>query len=136
MKSQLLTSIFLRFSLSASYLSAVADRFGLWGAPGTEGVFWGNFQNFNAYTQTLNPLLPELIILPLSWFVTILEILLGILLIFNIKPKLVGYTSAGLLALFAIAMITNLGLKASLDYSVFTACAASMALVTLKSKTN
>jgi len=129
------TPIFLRFSLSASYLSAVADRFGLWGAPGAEGVFWGNFQNFNAYTQTLNPLLPELMVLPLSWFVTILEIVLGILLIFNIRSKEVGYTSAGLLALFAIAMIANLGLKAPLDYSVLTACAASLALANFNPKT-
>ena len=122
--------------MSASYLSAVADRFGLWGDPGTEGVFWGNFENFNAYTMALNPFLPELIILPLSWFVTILEIVLGILLIFNIRPKEVGYTSAGLLALFALAMITNLGLKAPLDYSVFTACAASLALANFTSKTS
>lgn len=120
--------VFLRFSLAASYLSAVADRFGLWGESGAAGVFWGNFQNFNAYTHTLNPLLPELLILPLSWLVTIVEIVLGILLIFNIRPKEVGYMSAGLLALFGIAMILNLGVKVPLDYSVFTACASSLAL--------
>ena len=29
---------FLRIALSASYLSAVADRFGAWGGPGSPGV--------------------------------------------------------------------------------------------------
>jgi len=128
------TMLFLRFSLSASYLSAVADRFGLWGAPGTEGVFWGDFQSFNAYTQTLNPFLPEATILPLSWLVTILEIVLGVFLVFNIKPKATGIVSAGLLSLFAIAMMTTLGFKAPLDYSVFTACAASLVIANFRSE--
>lgn len=127
------TFIFLRFALAASYLSAVADRFGLWGAPGTEGVFWGDFQSFSNYTQTLNPFLPEFFIMPLSWFVTVLEILLGVLLIFNIKPRTVGYASAGTLALFAIAMMVSLGIKAPLDYSVLTACAASLVIANSES---
>lgn len=133
MNMKKLTLLILRLSLSASFLSAVADRFGLWGGPGTEGVFWGNFQNFNTYTQSLNPFVPEVLILPLSWFVTVLEIVLGVLLILNIKPKEVGYTSAGLLALFSIAMATSLGIKAPLDYSVLTACAASLAIANFRS---
>ena len=44
---------FLRLSIAGSYLSAVADRFGLWGKSGDPGVVWGNFQNFNIYTETL-----------------------------------------------------------------------------------
>ena len=128
-----MTLLFLRFALAASYLSAVADRFGLWGSPGTEGVFWGDFQNFSNYTQTLNPFLPDFFIMPLSWFVTVLEVLLGVLLVLNIKPRVVGYTSAATLALFAIAMIVNLGFKAPLDYSVLTACAASLVIANFES---
>ena len=32
----------LRVALAAGFLSAVADRFGLWGMPGTPGVAWGD----------------------------------------------------------------------------------------------
>ncbi len=43
---------FLRIALSLGFLSAVADRFGLWGK---EVSAWGNWENFIAYTQKLNP---------------------------------------------------------------------------------
>src|SRR5262244_2402672 len=35
--------LFARFALGASFLSAVADRFGLWGPYGAKNVSWGNF---------------------------------------------------------------------------------------------
>ena len=44
----------LRIVLGITMLSAVADRFGLWGAPGSNVVAWGNWENFVIYTQTLN----------------------------------------------------------------------------------
>ena len=34
--------LFARFALGASFLSAVADRFGLWGPYGAKNVSWGN----------------------------------------------------------------------------------------------
>ena len=36
-RSTAVAAIFLRFALAAGFLSAVADRFGLWGPPGTPG---------------------------------------------------------------------------------------------------
>ena len=39
-----------RFALGASFLSAVADRFGLWGPYGAKNVSWGNFAHFVEYT--------------------------------------------------------------------------------------
>jgi hypothetical protein len=33
--------LFARFALGASFLSAVADRFGLWGPHGAKNVSWG-----------------------------------------------------------------------------------------------
>jgi hypothetical protein len=33
----------LRVALAFSFLSAVADRFGLWGQFGVDGVSWGDF---------------------------------------------------------------------------------------------
>src|SRR5262249_19858863 len=38
--------LFARFALGASFLSAVADRFGLWGPYGAKNVSWGNFSHF------------------------------------------------------------------------------------------
>jgi hypothetical protein len=37
-QSTAVAAIFLRLALAAGFLSAVADRFGLWGPPGTPGV--------------------------------------------------------------------------------------------------
>ena len=45
---------FLRIALAAGFLSAVADRFGLWGPPGTPGVAWGNWSEFLDYVAALN----------------------------------------------------------------------------------
>jgi hypothetical protein len=42
------SSVFLRFALGFSFLSAVADRFGLWGSFGDPHVAWGTFARFVA----------------------------------------------------------------------------------------
>jgi hypothetical protein len=44
------STVFLRIALGISFLSAVADRFGLWGAYGQPNVAWGDFSRFVAYT--------------------------------------------------------------------------------------
>jgi hypothetical protein len=44
------STVFLRIALGISFLSAVADRFGLWGAYGQPNVAWGEFSRFVAYT--------------------------------------------------------------------------------------
>ena len=49
-----LSSVFLRLALGMSFLSAVADRFGLWGAYGQPNVSWGNYARFVDYTAQLN----------------------------------------------------------------------------------
>ena len=45
-----LFALFARFALGASFLSALADRFGLWGPHGAKNVSWGNFAHFVEYT--------------------------------------------------------------------------------------
>ncbi len=45
--------LFARLAVGAGFLSAVADRFGLWGKQGDKGVAWGNWENFVNYTSTL-----------------------------------------------------------------------------------
>lgn len=110
----------LKLSLSFAFLSAVADRLGLWGSAGTDGVFWGNFENFIAYTKILAPWCPESLLFVLSWIVTILEVVLGLLLVTNLKTKYVALASGILLVVFGISMVVTVGPKAALDYSVFS----------------
>src|SRR5262249_30584031 len=46
------SSVFLRFALAFSFLNAVADRFGLWGAFGEPHVAWGTFAIRRIYGTT------------------------------------------------------------------------------------
>ena len=45
--------LFARLALGASFLSAVADRFGLLGPYGAKNVSWGNFAHFLEYTRSV-----------------------------------------------------------------------------------
>jgi hypothetical protein len=60
-------SALLRFALGAGLISAVADRLGLWGAPGSSSVTWGNMANFETYTKKLAPWCPGVILPILAW---------------------------------------------------------------------
>jgi hypothetical protein len=51
--------VFLRLALGVSFLSAVGDRFGFWGAFGQSGATWGDFSHFIAYTAKLNWFMPS-----------------------------------------------------------------------------
>lgn len=51
-----LIKLFLRFAISIGFLSAVADRFGLWSK---EVSVWGNWNSFLEYTQLINPWIPD-----------------------------------------------------------------------------
>ncbi len=53
-----LSLVFLRLTLGISFLSVVADRFGLWGAYRQTNVSWGNAARFVDYTAKLNWFLP------------------------------------------------------------------------------
>lgn len=118
----------LRIALAAAFLSAVADRFGLWGAHGAHGVAWGDWAHFVAYTGKLLWFLPAASINPAAWAATIAEAGLGIALLTGLCSRIVALASAGLLASFALTMTVALGIKAPLDYSVFSAMAAALLL--------
>lgn len=120
--------LFLRFALAGSYLSAVADRFGLWGKSGESGVVWGNFQVFLEYTQFLNPWASAPLSNFLGYMATGLEVILAVFLIIGLKVKLTSLASFGLLMIFALSMIFTGGIKSAFDYSVFTAAGASLLL--------
>jgi uncharacterized membrane protein YphA (DoxX/SURF4 family) len=117
--------LFARFALGASFLSAVADRFGLWGPNGAKNVSWGNFAHFVHYTGVVTPLFPSSSTVSFAWAATVAETLLGILLIAGFKIRMVSVLSGLLLLSFAIGMVTGLGIKTPFDYSVFSAAGAA-----------
>lgn len=123
--------LFLRLSIGTGFLSAVADRFGFWNK---EVSAWGNWDNFIAYTQSLNPLIPQSFIPFIGWASTILEIVLGVGLIIGFKTSLIAKLSGWLLLIFALAMTFTRGIKAPLDYSVFAASAGAFGLSLIKEK--
>ncbi len=63
----------LRIALAMAFLSAVADRFGLWGPPGSPGVGWGDLTGFNAYVAKLNWFVPAGLIPVVGWASTAAE---------------------------------------------------------------
>jgi putative oxidoreductase len=116
--------LYARIALGAAFLSAVADRFGLWG----KYASWGNFANFTHYTAQVNSFMPAFIIPFLAWAATATELLLGIGLVVGIWPRRVAFGAATLLFLFGTAMAISFGIKSPLDYSVFSASAAALLL--------
>ena len=124
------SSLFLRLALGISFLSAVADRFGLWGSFGQPNVSWGDFSQFVAYTAKLNWFMPSAAIPALAWAATCAETLLGAALVLGVFTRAAAFLSGWLLLLFALSMTFALGLKAPLNFSVFTASAAAFLLAT------
>ena len=124
------SSVFLRFALGISFLSAVADRFGLWGVYGQPNVAWGNYARFVAYTAKLNWFLPASIIPLLAIISTVAEILFGFLLVLGWKTRITALLSGILLASFALTMTIALGLEAPHDFSVFSAAGGALLLAT------
>ena len=120
--------LFARLALGASFLFPVADRFGLWGPHGAKNVSWGDFAHFVEYTGEVTPLFPSSLTESFAWGATVAETVLGILLIAGFKLRMASALSGLLLLLFAMGMITGLGIKAPFDYSVFSAAAAAFFL--------
>jgi hypothetical protein len=98
--------MFVRVALALSFLSAVADRFGVWGPGGAPNVTWGNFPAFLDYTALLLGFLPVGWVPFFGWSATLL----------------------GLLLSFAISMTISLGMEPAFSYSVWTSAAAALLL--------
>lgn len=123
--------LFLRIALSISFLSAVADRFGIWGNAGTPLVVWGNWQNFINYSNSVNSFVSPQIGKVLAIIASTFEILIAIYLIIGYKTRSAAIVSGLLLSGFALAMTISFGIKPPLDYSVWTGAAASFLLSTI-----
>ena len=120
--------IVVRIALAVAFLSAVADRFGMWGPPGSKGVAWGNIENYESYVGILNWFAPTALIPVLGWVATIAEIMIAIGLLVGWQLRWFALAAGALLTIFAIAMIGALGPKPPLDYSVLSAASAAFLL--------
>ncbi len=100
--------LFLRIAISAGFLSAVADRFGLWSK---EDSVWGNWDSFLDYTHLINPWFPSSLIPAIGIIATTAEIIFSICLIVGFKTKLFANLSGFLLFIFALSMTFSIGIK-------------------------
>ena len=120
--------LLMRLALGVTFLSAVADRFGIWGPPGAATASLGDWAHFVEYTAKVNSFLPSALAPALAIIATAAELVLGITLILGIFRRPVAFASAALFALFAGAMIVSFGVKAPLNFSVFVDFAAAFLL--------
>ena len=131
-RSRTLAAVFLRLALAAGFLSAVADRFGLWGPPGTPGVAWGGFDPFLAYTGKLLWHLPAGVAPAAGWAATVLEVALAVGLVAGVRVRAVALASGVLLSVFAVTMTVALGPEPPLSSSVWSAAAGAFLLASLR----
>ena len=120
-----LLKLFLRLALALGFLSAVADRLGYWPA---EVSVWGNWENFLAYTQVINPWFPESLIPVLGLLATAAEVIFALGLLLGLKTEFFAKMSGILLLIFGLSMTISTGIKGAFDYSVFAAAGAAFAL--------
>ena len=122
---------FLRVALAAGFLSAVADRMGLWGPPGIENVAWGAWEPFIDYVGILNPWASDSLHATLAWVVTVAELVIAGEILVGWQLRWFAFAAGALLLIYALAMAVALGVKAPLDYSVFAAAAGAFFLAVM-----
>lgn len=125
------TSWAVRLALAAAFLSAVADRLGIWGAPGAEGVAWGSVPKYEEYVALLNWFLPASLISPVGWAATVAEVAIAVGLLVGWQLRWFALAAGILLTIFATAMFAALGPKPPLDYSVLSAASAAFLLAAI-----
>jgi len=95
--------------LAADFAGAVADRFGVFGAPGGAGVSWGNWSAFVDYTRTLLHGPPEAVTVIAAAGATAAELALAVVLLTGWQRRWAGKAAAGLLTFYLVAMATSVG---------------------------
>lgn len=124
--------LFLRFTIAIGFLSAVADRLGVFWSK--EAFVWGNWESFLNYTKAINPWLSDSLISIVGITATAAEIIFAVFLIIGFKTELFAKLGGFLLLMFGLSMTFSTGIKGALDFSVFTASAAAFALSLMKDK--
>lgn len=130
MPDRALQTVFLRLGLAAGFLSAVADRLGIWGPYGRPNVAWGDMEHFVRYAAKLNPWFPSAVIPAVGWASTIAEIALAVLLLIGLQTRWAARLSGWLLLAFALGMTFGTGAKTAFDASVFAASGGAFMLAT------
>lgn len=120
--------VFARVALGVGFLSAVADRFGLWGPAGATNVAWGDVAHFSQYAAKLNPYLPAALVPALAWVVTIAATVAGVALVAAVYVRPAAILAAVLLLGFSVGMAIGTGIKTALDASVPPAAATALLL--------
>src|SRR3954451_9424125 len=134
-RSTALAAVLLRLALAAGFLSAVADRFGLWGPADTPGVSWGGFGPFLAYTGKLLWFLPAGLVPAAGWASTVLEVALAVGLLVGVRLRVLALASGVLLSAFGLTMTVALGPEPPLSYSVWSSAGGAFLLASLRPAT-
>lgn len=124
--------LFTRLAVAIAFLSAVADRMGLWGPPGTKHASWGNWENFMVYSNQLNFFAPDLLKEPLAIIATLLEVVFAVSLLIGYRTKITAKLSGLLLVLFAVTMTVAFGIKSTFTYSVWIGAGACFLLANME----
>jgi putative oxidoreductase len=122
--------LLFRVALGIGFLTTVSDRLGLLPA-GTRNVEWGAWDKFIDYTGTLMPFLDRPVVNIMGGIATFLEASIGILLIIGFKTRWAAIAGCGLTLIFALAMTMFLGIKAPINFAVFSTCTGSLLLSTI-----
>src|SRR3954447_26396226 len=125
-------AVFLRLALAAGFLSAVADRFGLWGPAGTPGGGGGGVGAVLAYPGRLLWFLPARLVPAAGWAATLLEVALAVGLLAGVRVRAFAVASGLLLTMVAGVMPFALGPAPPLSYSVWSAAAGAFLLASLR----
>jgi putative oxidoreductase len=123
--------LFVRVAVATAFLSAVADRLGYWGGPGSPNASWGNWENFLVYSNQLNFFVSEQLGELLAITATVLEVVFALLLLIGYKTQATAILSGILLTLFAMAMTVAFGIKSTFTYSVWIGASACFLLATI-----
>jgi uncharacterized membrane protein YphA (DoxX/SURF4 family) len=89
---------------------------------------WGDYGRFVDYAAKLNWFLPAAMIPTLAIIATFAETILGSLLVIGWKTRMTALLSGALLTAFALTMTLALGVKAPLNFSVFSAAGGALLL--------
>ena len=122
------SALALRLALAASFLSAVADRFGIWESLENRACRGATLRTFVVYTERLTSIVPQALGPSMAWIATVAEIVLALALLVGWQTRAAAFLSGSLLLLFGLAMAFALGIKAPLDFSVFSAATGAFLL--------
>ena len=123
-----IAQLFLRFALGIGFIIPVIDRFGVFGAPGSPGVAWGDWKHFFDNTNMLIPYVSRGVAEAMGILATIAEGIFGICLITGFKIKQIALGAALLTMMFGLSMAFFVNIKAPFNYPVFVFTGAALVL--------